>query len=175
VQPFDTALAFTLPAEGGNVNNSHDDGRETSRGVTQATYDTWRDIQKLPRREVTMMTDAEKVAIYRDNYWTPGKCDRLPLVLAVVHFDWCVNHGVPGALKTLQKALGFTGDDVDGVPGPKTFMAVQACDPAATAKAYNDQRRAWWNNRVQERPDQGVFLKGELARVDRLDAYTAAL
>lgn len=165
---FDLALAFTLPAEGGYVDNPADPGGATNCGITQGTYDTWRDIQMQPRRPVSLLTDAEKVAIYQGNYWTPGKCAQLPQAVAIVHFDWCVNHGVQGAIKTLQQAVGVP---VDGVAGPQTLIAAEATDPLATAKAYNELRRQWYRDRVAARPDQGVFLKGWLERVDHLDAY----
>ena len=169
---FDIAIAFTLKEEGGYVDDPRDSGGATLQGVTQGAYDTWRDIQHLPRRDVRGMTDAEKLAIYHDNYWLPGRCDRLPVVVAVAHFDWTVNHGVQGAIKTLQQTLGFTGDDVDGMAGPKTFMAMaEVTDSLAFASAYTERRRQWYRDRVVAKPDQAAFLPGWLGRCDRLVSY----
>lgn len=176
MKAFDLGIAFALQEEGGYVDDPRDSGGATLQGVTQVAYDTWRDIQRLPRRDVRMMTDAEKLAIYHDNYWLPGQCERLPVIVSVAHFDWTVNHGVLGAFKTLQQALGFTGTDVDGKPGPHTFMAVGGIsDALAFALAYTERRRQWYRDRVLVKPDQAAFLKSWLGRCDRLDSYCRGL
>lgn len=173
---FDIGMAFTLKEEGGYVDDPRDSGGATLQGVTQAAYDIWRDIQRLPRRDIRGMTDSEKMTIYHDNYWLPGRCDRLPMLVSVAHLDWVVNHGVRGATKTLQQTLGFTGDAVDGSAGPDTFIAVAGItDPRAFATSYNINRRQWYRDRIAEKPDQVAFLKGWLGRCDRLDIYLGGL
>jgi lysozyme family protein len=167
-----TALIFTLKEEGGYVDNPHDHGGATNHGVTQATYDAWRDSQKKKHRSVTKITDAEVQAIYGERYWTPGQCGVMSPALSVCHFDWCVNHGVTGAIETLQQALKVT---VDGDLGPKSLAALKAQDMGTFWKDYNGLRRSWYEARVKAHPDQGVFLKGWLARVDRLDSYVGGL
>lgn len=167
-QPFDLALAFTLPAEGGYVNDADDAGGATNRGVTQAVYDTYRDIVKLPRQGVQLMTDAETTYIYRMAYWEPGKCAQLPAPLAIAHFDWCVNHGVSGAIKTLQQVLDLPQD---GQVGPATLAAVSAANPSALTTAYIDARADWYRARVVEKPSQQKFLDGWLARCGALNAF----
>lgn len=170
---FDIAIAFTLPAEGGYVNNVHDSGGATDRGITQTTYDLWRGEQKQPKRDVALLTQAEAINIYEWMYWQPAHCPQLPLALAIAHFDWSVNHGISGAGSTLQLCLGVK---VDGDVGPKTLAAVATVvDPVDFAvNVYNHERRRWYNNRVKERPDQGVFLGGWLKRVNALDNYVIA-
>lgn len=169
---LDLALKFTLQEEGGYVNNPHDSGGATNHGITQATYDSYRDSMKLPRQSVSLITDAEVRTIYDEMYWQPAKCPQLHSPLDVCHFDWTVNHGVPGAIKTLQAALGV---EADGVWGPQSASALAISDPVETVQVYNQLRRAWYRNRVEQKPDQAVFLKGWLARVDRLDAYCETL
>lgn len=167
---IDTALAFTLPAEGGYVDNHWDHGGATNRGIIQAVYDDWRDERKLPRQSVQLLTDVETRSIYIERYWQPARCQLMPEKLGICHFDWSVNGGVSRGTKTLQAALGI---QADGVFGPHTAAAVAACDPVKTAAAYNSLRRQWYVNRVQERPDQHVFLKGWLERMDKLDTLVA--
>lgn len=170
-QPFDNALAFTLPAEGGYVDDHYDHGGPTNHGITQAVYDDWRDEQKLPRQSVMLLTDAETTRIYQERYWTTGRCDGMPLKLAVVHFDWCVNHGVSGAIETLQQTVGV---ESDGIWGPATAAAVAAA-PADMYYAYINARRAWYTNRCQVKPDQGHFLPDWMKRCDQLQRYAEAL
>ena len=156
---LEQALAFTLKEEGGFVDDPKDHGGATCRGVTQRTYDTYRDRMRLPRRTVAEIDPDESRDIYTSMYWNPGHCRELPARLGVCHFDWCVNHGVIGALRMLQQVLGTAASPKDD----------------ETWKTYNKLRRDWYRARVKSYPDQGVFLSGWLARVDRLDAYIEGL
>ena len=90
------ALAFTLPAEGGYVDNPDDDGGATDHGVTQHVYDFYRAAKGLPVQSVAQITDAEVHDIYQTKYWIAGHCGELGDALGVCHFDWCVNHGEIG-------------------------------------------------------------------------------
>lgn len=168
---FDQAIKFTLSEEGGFVDNPHDSGGATNHGVTQSRYDDYRDTRKLPRQSVALITDSEVRELYENMYWEPSKCQLMHSPLDICHFDWSVNHGISGALKTLQAALGVTPD---GIFGKQTSSALAIADPTETAQAYNVLRREWYRNRVKQRPDQEVFLNGWLGRVDRLDAYMDA-
>lgn len=147
---FGQALIFTLQEEGGYVANPSDDGGATCHGVTQRTYDAYRLSLNLPSRSVADIQDPEARDIYQRMYWGPAGCDALPDALGICHFDWAVNHGVAGAKTTLLQTVGDW-------------------------RAYNQLRRTWYRVRVEARPDQEVFLKGWLGRVDRLDAYVEGL
>lgn len=169
---FDAALKFTLSEEGGFIDNPHDSGGATNHGVTQAVYDDYRDTKSLPHQSVQLITDAETRELYENNYWEPSRAQTMHSPLDVCHFDWSVNHGIQGALKTLQAALGV---EADGIWGSETASALAISDPVETAQAYNTLRREWYKNRVKTRGDQAVFLTGWLGRVDRLDAYCDTL
>ena len=169
---LDIALKFTIAEEGGYVNNPHDSGGATNHGITQATYDAYRASLKLASQDVALITDADVRAIYGEMYWIPAKCPIMHTPLDICHFDWAVNHGVNGAIKTLQTVLGV---EADGVFGGKTSSALALCDSYETMKAYNQLRKQWYENRVAQKPDQQVFLNGWLARVDRLEAYCEGL
>lgn len=168
---FEQALAFTLKEEGGFVDNPADPGGATCRGVTQLTYNAYRSSRGEPYLAVAQISDAETQDIYRTRYWEPGHCADLSPKLGICHFDWSVNHGLTGALLTLQQAAGVKAD---GKFGAETLAAVQRGGDGLY-KNYDDLRRAWYLARVKARPDQRVFLKGWLGRVDRLDAYVEQL
>lgn len=170
--PFDAALAFTLPAEGGFVNEPHDHGGSTNRGITQASYDEWRMAKGEVCRSVREIEQAEVMSLYGMMYWMPAHCEAMASALAVCHFDWAVNHGVQSAISTLQEALHV---EADGEWGPKTQEAMDTCNQDGLRHGYNALRRDWYQVRVAAHPDQAVFLKGWLSRVDRLDAYVEGL
>ena len=91
VSDFERALAFVLRWEGGKVDDPHDKGGRTNRGITQRTYDGWRDEKGLPRRDVYELEEEELQAIYRTLYWWPAKLLSWPLNLVV--FDSAVLFG----------------------------------------------------------------------------------
>ncbi len=165
------ALAFTLPAEGGLVNNALDPGGKTNHGITQHTFDSYRDSLKLPRQDVQLITDADTAKIYEQMYWEPSKCPLLPDLLAICHFDTAVNLGVTGAIKLLQRTMGI---DDDGVFGPHTQEEVthQGNDLIIP---YLDERRAKYRQVVAAKPSQEIFLKGWLARCNSLEDYVSNL
>lgn len=169
---FDTALAFTLPAEGGYVDNPADPGGATNCGITQTTYDLWRKQHQLQPQAVKFLTASERISIYHWMYWEPGHCDDLPLHLAVCHFDVCVNSGLKEGMELLQRAVGVTAD---GVYGPATKAAIAAADDRKAATAYVTARRTFYVDLVDEKPNLSQFLPGWLKRCDKLDAYLAKL
>lgn len=88
---FERALSFVLRWEGGKVDDPHDKGGRTNRGITQRTYDGWRDEKGLPRRDVFELEEEELREIYRTLYWWPAKLLSWPLNLVV--FDSAVLFG----------------------------------------------------------------------------------
>lgn len=162
------ALAFTLKEEGGYVDDPDDHGGATNQGITQVTYDTWRDSDSQPRQSVRKISDEEVQGIYGEMYWMPGHCPALSPALAIAHFDWCVNHGCAGAIATLQQLLHVAADRVFG---PATAAALAAQDDGGLWRSYDALRRGWYRAQVVAHPDQAAFLQGWLARVDRLDSY----
>lgn len=165
---FGTALIFTLQAEGGFVDNPADPGGATNRGITQNTYDTFRTDRGLNTQSVRDIADHEVQDIYQQMYWVPAHCAELSPKLAVCHFDWAVNHGVHGAIETLQDTLNI---QADGIFGPKTRQALELMPQDDLIAEYLANRRDWYEARAKTKPDQAVFLKGWLDRCDALAKY----
>ena len=166
------AIHFTLGAEGKFV---IDDGGPTMYGVTQAVYDDYRRNEGLSLQSVRLIEMDEVEDIMRREYWTPAHCDDLGNKMGVAHFDWSYNHGDEGGFETLQIALGFTGDAVDGKYGPHTKAAAQAAGDSVLG-AYLDARRQWYRDAAKRNPAKyGEYLDGWLNRVDNLEKYLASL
>ena len=168
---FDTALTFVLKEEGGYVNDKDDHGGATNHGITQKTYDTFRDTVHESHQDVQLITDSEVRQIYEMFYWEPSKAQIMHSPLDITHFDFSVNSGISRALKTLQAALGVSAD---GIWGPETASALAIADPVETSMTYNSLRRAFYEN-LATNPTQAKFLKGWLGRCDRLEAYCESI
>lgn len=155
------ALPFTLAYEGGFVHHPDDRGGATNRGVTQEVYDAWRTDHDLPVRSVRDIEDHEVEALYFERYWLAGKCDALPWPASRVHFDACVHHGIVGAAKLLQRAVGV---DDDGKIGPMTLAAVGDHPSEYLAGDMLDERLLYMARIVKARPSQSVFIEGWIKR-----------
>lgn len=157
---FDRALPFVLSMEGGYVNDPDDRGGATSHGVTQATYDSYRKGRGQPTRDVKDITPQEVGDCYNSMYWHDSGASTLPWPLSLAVFDAGVNHGVGRARKMLQEALGV---EPDGIIGPKTRAAIEACDPDETTDELLWIRVDFYY-RISK-GDQIKFLRGWLRRL----------
>lgn len=124
---FAAALKAVLAHEGGYVNDPHDPGGETNKGVTKRVYDSYRKARGEALRSVRHITDEEIGWIYRLQYWNAIRADDLPVGLDYALFDYAVNSGPAKAAKDLQRALGVR---VDGQIGAVTLAAAQAMGAA---------------------------------------------
>lgn len=159
------ALVFTLKWEGGFTNNPLDPGGPTNFGIIQSRYDQYRNAKKLPRRSVKDITVDEYTEIYDTYYWEPVRAKWLDGTLGLALFDTAVNMGVGGALRRLQMSLKvpLTGTWTNAISdviheSDQLEVAINICK-LRIAKRYE---------RIKERPDQKVFLKGWLNRDNAL-------
>lgn len=161
---FDAALKTVLVFEGGKVDDPQDPGGRTCQGVTQRVCDAWRknNGRALPF-DVYDLMPADRDAIYRLQYADKVKFDALPAGVDLVMLDGAVNSGPRQAVLWCQRALGFTGKDVDGSLGETTFAAIQAADPAVLINGICDRRMAF----LKALQTFGRFGKGWTARVER--------
>ncbi len=169
---FDLALKFTLPQEGGFGDNPNDAGGATNHGITQATDDRYRNSRGELNQSVELLTSVEEADIYSQMYWMPAHCSELPTKLAICHFDWAVNHGVHGAICTLQEAVDVP---TDGVFGPITRTAVGALTQDVILTSYLALRRNWYKQYASAHSTQREFLEGWLSRVKSLQQYLEAI
>jgi lysozyme family protein len=157
---FARALPRVLAHEGGYVNDSHDPGGATNKGVTFRVYDAYRTRKGLPTRDVRQIHPTEVADIYRLQYWDAVKGDELPPGLDYVLFDGAVNSGPSQSVKWLQRALGNVL--VDGQMGQATLAAVTAHGrPAELVEAVCDRRLAF----LQALKTWPRFGRGWAARV----------
>lgn len=108
---FREALKLVLKFEGGVSSDPRDNGNSggnaTNQGITQATYNRYRDLHKAPQRSVLKMTEGERDQIYYQFYWKEARCDELPHNLAVLCFNSAVNMGVAANARMLCDSMGL--------------------------------------------------------------------
>lgn len=143
---FMAALRWLWPAEGGWYDGSQAfDTNPTNFGITQKTFNDWRDGHRRPRQSVREITRIEAQAIYFQGYWKAGACPALSWPLALVHFDACVNHGLGNAMWLVAHAIN-----------PWHYIAL---------------REGFYNRIVQRNPVKRPALRGWMNRMRDLRAY----
>jgi lysozyme family protein len=163
---FEEALAITLKAEGGYVNDPDDRGGATNFGVTQETYDRFRRNHSMPTKPVKQITQDEVRKVYRE-YWDAVGADAYEWPLNAIMFDMAVNHGPASAKKLLQRTLRLPED---GRVGPNTLMAVARHDTNSLADSLLWTRVDRY--RALSAGNQIKFLPGWLYRVKHLREET---
>lgn len=155
---FAAALSTTLDFEGGYVNNPHDPGGATNKGITLAVYREYRRNPHLTPDDIRAIKGEEVHEIYRRNYWDACRCDELPSGVDFVVFDCAVNSGVGRSSKILQEVVGTKPD---GQIGPKTLEAVQKADPKLIVINFQQARQSY----LESLKTYPIFGKGWSRRV----------
>src|SRR5262249_21404124 len=145
---FVTCLAFTLRAEGGYVDNPDDPGGATNMGITLATYRTWSDDPAAGIPQIKDMTTRVARTFYRALYGNPLRADALPAGIDLSVFDFGVNAGTWRSARLLQRALGFTGDEVDGCIGPETLGAAGKADARTLIESLSSRQAGHYRSRA---------------------------
>ena len=158
------------------------DVHPTLNGVTQDTYDAFRDAQDAPRRSVFDMVEAEQEAIYRDRYWLPSGAGKLAAMekpkLALCHFVTQVNMVGPNdtlfrpdePARMLQRSVTSDAHQltIDGSIGPKTLDACLAASDHDAAVKYTGQLVRRYRAIATARPHLAPNLKGWLLRTSAI-------
>ena len=153
-------LDGTNPKACGYTNDPTDAGGETKYGIAKNAN---------PSVDVTNLDWEGAKAVYAKKYWMAGHCDQLSGRVAALHFDGCVNNGLSGAGKFVQRAVGVYPD---GAIAPGTLAEVNKMDPIDLCNAICDQRTKYYNDIVAAKPDQAKYLKGWLRRIDEMRTFT---
>ncbi len=160
--------------EGGYGDDPYDPGGPTNLGITLAVYARYKGVDVTADNIGALKSELKQIPvetagrIYRSRYWLAAQCPQLAAPLSVFHFDTAVNHGVDGAARMLQQAVGA---DVDGEIGVATLAAVAARPIRHTLGTYAEIRR----QRYRSLAHFWRFGKGWLRRVDATLALATSL
>ncbi len=166
---FSKAMPHVLVYEGGKVDDPRDPGGRTNQGVIQRVYTAWRLARSMPDRDVDLMTNEERDAIYRKQYWDAIRGDELPAGVDFVVFDGAVNSGPKQSIKWLQRAVGVVAD---GVLGAITLAAVaDFSSPVVLVDRICDRRMEF----LKALKTFKTFGRGWTRRVDSVRATGQAM
>jgi lysozyme family protein len=148
---------MVIKSEGGFVNHPKDPGGMTNLGVTKRNWEVYlnRDVTEAEMRALT--PDTVK-PFYKSQYWDKIKGDQLPSGVDYAAYDLAVNSGTGKAAKFLQEIAGVAAD---GVIGPKSIEAINACNPEQVVDALCDMRMDF----LKRLPTFDTFGKGWSIRV----------
>lgn len=136
---FPDALARVLDFEGGFVNDPHDPGGATNKGITIAVFRKW--VKRNGTVEDLKNISPQDVAkVYRKHYWDAVRADDLPHGVDFAVFDYAVNSGPTRAAKALQAACNVTQD---GIIGHVTLAALSHIDPKEIVQRVCNARLAF--------------------------------
>jgi len=111
---------FILSWEGGFVNDPHDRGGATNKGVTIGTFRQVFGKDKTVA-DLKAITDEQWMTIFRKYYWDKWKADGInSQSIANLLVDWLWASGSYG-VKIPQRVLGVS---IDGIVGTKTIAAI---------------------------------------------------
>lgn len=165
---IDILAPFILSFEGGYVNDPHDPGGATNRGVTIAT---WRQVGydkdgdgDIDVADLKLITADDAVKrVMKPHYWDRWQADRIKsqsVANLVVDWVWASGkHGITG----VQKLLGVK---VDGIVGEKTLAALNAQDPRAIFDHIHRARARFIDQVIAGRPTSARYRTGWLRRLD---------
>lgn len=173
---WDEAIKVILKHEGGWVSNPADPGGETNWGIstliikreniTAAELGVDPATMYQPNYLKPMKVDAA-IALYKKLFWDRYKYEQLSdQMVATKVFDCSVNCGPGRAHKMAQQAANKCGQSltVDGILGPKSIAAINACDPVKFRDAMADEMRAYYTSIATAKPSLQIFLKNWLKR-----------
>lgn len=115
------------------------------------TYPTWVAARRyVGFKDASMQTfldaaQAEMGTLARSYFWNRQGGQEMPSGPDVVTMDWMWTSG--GAVFDIQWQLGFQGDDIDGMIGPKTVERMKAYGtPLTTATMITAWRIAYYDD-----------------------------
>jgi len=165
---FNLAIPVILAHEGGFSQDPHDPGGATKYGIsTRFLQDEGITAAELGLSDLSpasirqLKLDVAK-NLYKKYFWERYQYGQISdQSIATKCLDVCVNLG-PRANKMAQRAATASGHPAtdDGVLGPKSFAAINACEPQIWLQAMVDEQMAYYLAIVAKNPGLRVFLRG---------------
>ena len=142
---FEKIVQLVFGSEGGFSNHPNDRGGRTNYGVTQSTYNGWRRKKGLSVKDVFYITKEEAKQLYYEEFWKASGADKLTDPReAYILFDMAVNSSPYEAKKLFKQSN-------------ENFYK------------FLKNRKIFYKNLIDRRPDQKVFEKGWMSRLKQVE------
>ncbi len=158
---FKVSLKYVLNHEGGYVNDPHDPGGATNRGITIHTLKRWRKRDVTPA-DVKALSLRETAQIYEAHYWDTLRLDDVPNGVDYPLFSCGVLAGIGTAAKIMQRIVGT---EADGRIGKNTMAAFNAYLGRVGRAAFIKQFCADWLAYLEGRKGWARYGRGWRRRV----------
>lgn len=171
---FSQFLPIVLKNEGGWVDNPHDPGGATNKGITFQTFKMYASLVEAPPTldSLRAMTDDQAGKIYKVEYWDNIFGDEIQdQNLANIFCDFHVNagyHAVELFIKTLN-SMGSNHSPTSRLTR-SVMDSLNVHDSSEVYMEYRSGRITYYRQLVQEHPMLRIFLKGWIARVNSFPA-----
>lgn len=151
-----------LASEGGYVNDPADRGGATNYGVTLATLRAYKpEFSNMTAEDLKRLSPVVARAVYRDKYSLSFEWLSDSIVYQFM-VNAAVQHGVTGASKMLQRAVGVKDDgDIRSV----TKRVVTQLPSTKLLALLVAERCRFYTHIVDKNPTQMKFLKGWVNRI----------
>ena len=165
---FEDFAGKLLRLEGGYVNHPLDKGGPTKYGVIlsvwqQYGYDKDGDGD-IDEDDIRQLTEEDAKYIAKKIFWDYFLADRITnQSLAEFIVDWGYNSGRKTVVEKVQALLKLP---IDGITGEQTLRAINDANQQAFFNALKIARTVFLNNIIKRRPDQIVFYKGWMNRIN---------
>jgi hypothetical protein len=118
---FGATMDLMLNLEGKKTDDPRDRGGRTNFGVTQGTYNRWRDSKNLPRQDVFKIAKDEAMQLYKKNFWGIIGGDKLPQKTAMALMSFALTDGPEDSVRLVQRLLKIPAT---GYMGPATLARI---------------------------------------------------
>lgn len=152
-----------------------DTGVATKYGITLRTLRYYRrkvsgdPLLVVTKQDVRDLTIEEAVACGVDVFAVEPRIAEIPdWRTRLVVYDYGFHSGQPRAVRALQKALGFLGDDVDGQLGPVTLSHIAATESERLALKVLTSREEFMQGIMERRQTQRKWMLGWWKRTTKL-------
>ena len=168
---FLKCVEVVLKNEGGYQNHPADRGNYTPDGRLVGTkYGIA--ARFFQNEDIKNLTKRRAAEIYWTHYYEPMNLEGIEDENLVLHvFDFGVNRGKRGSIRTLQRIINT---QPDGIVGPITTRkanefptVLKGGMPYDLVDFYKEARKAYYINLVNRKPQYKVFLKGWINRIQK--------
>lgn len=178
---IELAMPTIFLHEGRYVNNRKDPGGATNYGVSLRFLKKVGDLDKdgwldgdidhdgdIDADDIKEMKENDAVKIYKLYWWDKygySQVDEQAIATKLISISINIDH--IGAHKCLQRACRAAGGYVlleDGILGPKTFNAINNCDPIKLLPAFKSEAAGYYRSIRLKNGNEQEFIKGWLNR-----------